>query len=59
MDITKMCPATCQFNDASATTNTKNLFFMYQALAGNGGVNTSNTLPCNIEYWIDFHYEDA
>jgi len=59
IDITQHMPKTCVFNDTSATTNTKNLFFMYYAVGANGGTYTNITLPVRIEYWIDFHYEDA
>jgi len=59
LDITKHMPKTCVFNDTSATTNTKNLFFMYYAVAANGGTYSNITLPVRIDFWIDFHYEDA
>jgi len=59
LDITKHMPKTCVFNDTSSTTNTKNLFLMFYAVSTNGGVYSSITLPVNIDYWIDFHYEDA
>ena len=59
MDITKHCPATCQFNDASATTNTKNLFLMFYCVSANGGINPALVAPTSIDFWVDFHYEDA
>jgi len=59
IDITKYMPKTCVFNDAVNTTNTKNLFFMFYAVAAGGGTFSSTQLPCFIDYWIDFHYEDA
>ncbi len=59
MDITSMMPKTCVFNDTSATTNTKNLFFMFYAVASNGAIYSNITLPVSIDYWIDYHYEDA
>jgi len=59
LDITQHMPKTCIFNDSSATTNTKNLFFMHYAVAASGGIYTATSLPVSIEYWIDFHYEDA
>lgn len=59
LDITKHMPKTCVFNDATATTNTKNLFFMYYAVAASGGTYGAAGLPCRIDYWIDFQYEDA
>jgi len=59
LDITKHIPKKLVFNDGSATTNTKNLFLMYQAVAADGGTYGSNGLVANIEFWVDFHYEDA
>lgn len=59
MDITKMLPSTHIFNDSSTSTNTRNLFLMYNAVSADGSTFGSNQLPANIEYWIDFHYEDA
>jgi len=59
IDITKHCPATHVFNDASGTTNTRNLFLMYYAVAADGFNFGATTLPSNIEFWVDFHYEDA
>lgn len=59
LDITQHMPKTCVFNDTSATTNTKNLFFMFYAVATNGQTFTNISLPCNIDYWVDYHYEDA
>jgi len=59
LDITQYMPKTCVFNDTSATTNTKNLFFMFYAVASNGATFSNVTLPVNIDYWIDYIYEDA
>jgi len=59
IDITGYCPKTISFNDGSPTPTTKNLFFMYYAVGANGNLAAGNNLPANIEFWIDFHYEDA
>jgi len=59
IDITKMVPATYQFNDNSITPTSKNLFLMYYAVSASGTTNGSTALPTNIEFWIDYHYEDA
>lgn len=59
INITKMIPATISFNDASVSATTKNLFFMYYAVSANGAVLASPYTPCNIEFWVDFSYEDA
>lgn len=59
LDITKMVPATYQFNDNSITPTSRNLFLMYYAVNASGAINGSTALPTNIEFWIDYHYEDA
>jgi len=59
IDITKFVPSTYQFNDNSITPTSKNLFFMFQAVSAGGDLFTATQLPANIEFWIDFHYEDA
>jgi len=59
LDITKYIPKTIHFNDAVATTNNKNLFFFFQAVAANGGLLPATTLSTHIDYWIDFEYQDA
>lgn len=59
LDITKLLPKTCVFNDSFGTTNTKNLFFMMYAVGAGGGTYGATTLPVFIDYWVDFHYEDA
>lgn len=59
VDITKHCPVTHCFNDASQTTNTRGLFLMYYAVAADNFNFSATQLPANIEFWVDFHYEDA
>lgn len=59
LDITKFVPKVLHFNDSNASTLTKNLFFMVQAVSAAGGIYGSNRLPVNIEFWIDYHYQDA
>lgn len=59
LNITKLVPQTCQFNDAGLSPTSRNLFLMYYAVAANNGITGATTLPCNIEFWIDYHYEDA
>lgn len=59
MDITKYVPVTHAFNDGSQTTNTRGLFLMYYAVAADNFNFTATQLPANIEFWVDFHYEDA
>jgi len=59
LDITKHCPTTHAFNDGSGTTNSRGLFLMYYAVAADNFNFTATQLPCNIEFWVDFHYEDA
>lgn len=59
MDITKYVPSLLQFNDSGVTPTSKNLFFMYYAVAATGPTNSATVLPANMEFWIDFHFEDA
>lgn len=59
LDITKFCPKTVTFNDSNNTPQGKNLFFFYQSIRADGIAGSATALPCNIEFWIDFRYEDA
>jgi len=59
LDITKYIPKHISFNDSDTTALSKNLFFMQQAVASSGGTFGATTLQSNIEFWIDFQYEDA
>lgn len=59
IDITKMVPVLCQFNDNGLIPTSKNLFFMMNAVAADGTLFGATALPVNIEFWVDFHYEDA
>jgi len=59
LDITKFVPKTVRFNDSQNTSLSKNLFFMYQAVSSSGSVAGATQIPMNIEYWIDFQFEDA
>lgn len=59
LDITNFVPALYQFNDGGLSPTSKNLFFMYQAVASSGEQLTATRVPIVIDYWVDFHYEDA
>jgi len=59
IDITKLVPATYQFNDSSISPTSRNLFFLYQAVSSTGEILSNTTEPMNMEFWIDYHYEDA
>lgn len=59
LNITNLVPAKIQFNDAGITPTSKNLFFFFQAVSASGTILPATTAGCNIDYWIDFHYEDA
>jgi len=59
IDITKMLPAKYQFNDNSITPTSKNLFFMFYAVSSTGAAYSATDLPVNIEFWLDYHFEDA
>lgn len=59
INITKFLPVSLQFNDAGVTPTSKNLFFMYYAVAATGVTLPATTLPMNMEFWVDYHFEDA
>lgn len=59
INITKFVPTTCLFNDAGITPTTRNLFFMYQAVAASGEILPATRIPMTIDFWLDFRYEDA
>jgi len=59
LDITKYVPATYQFNDGGISPTSKNLFFMYEAVASSGEILSATRTPVTMDYWIDYHYEDA
>jgi len=59
IDITKMMPATFIFNDAGISAISKNLYFMYYAVSADGSILGAQFLPANIEFWLDYHFEDA
>jgi len=59
IDITKFCNKTCKFNDATNTNQGKNLFFFYQAVAANGAAFSGYQIPAQMDFWVDFTYEDA
>lgn len=59
LNITKHIPAMIQFNDAGLTPTSRNLFFMYYAVAADGTTFGTTILPTAIDFWVDFHYEDA
>jgi len=59
LDITKYLPKIITFDDTSVSTTSKNLFFMYQAVGALGTPLASNALPTQMDFWVDFHFEDA
>jgi len=59
INITKMMPATFIFNDAGISAISKNLYFMYYAVSADGSILAAQYLPANIEFWLDYHFEDA
>jgi len=58
IDISKFIPNTLKFNDSTISSD-KNIFLMYYAVAADGRILSSDTLSANMDFWIDFHYEDA
>jgi len=59
IDITQYLPKLFQFNDNSISPTSKNLFFMFYAVSSDGGIYPATTTPVNIEFWLDYHFEDA
>jgi len=59
LDITKLCQKTCIFNDAPGGQINRNLYFMYEAVSSSGFNLGATALPVNIDFWVDFVYEDA
>jgi hypothetical protein len=59
LDITKHIPKVIKFNDSLPSTQGRNLFLFYQAVASNGLALAVNIRPVAINYWIHFQYEDA
>lgn len=59
MNITNLCQKTCIFNDSAGGITNRNLYFMFQAVSSTGFATGATTLTANIDYWVDFVYEDA
>lgn len=59
LDITRHVPKTIKWNDGVATPSTRGLFFFFQAVSSAGNVLAASQQPGNIEFWIEFNYEDA
>jgi len=59
MNITQYVPKKILFNDGGGATTSKGLFFFYQAVSATGTTLASTQYPMNIQFWIDFEYEDA
>jgi len=58
INISKYIPNTLKFND-STLSSSKNMFLMYYAVGCDGSILGANTLVANLDFWIDFNYEDA
>lgn len=59
INITKYIPKRVSFNDGGGATTSKGLFFFYQAVSATGTTLDSTQIPLNIQFWVDFEYEDA
>ena len=59
MNITKMIPNKCTFNDNSVSVMQRNLYLMFYSVASDGSTFGATRLPTFIEYCIDFVYVDA
>jgi len=58
MDITKYLPRTISFQDTAITSLQKNLFFFQQSIMATGNLGSAIQQPTNIDFWIDYQYED-
>lgn len=58
-DLTKHYPQMVTFVDTSATPSTRGLFCMVEYCFSQGGLTGSGTRAVNMQYMIDYKYEDA
>jgi len=59
IDITRMLPVNFTFNDNAISAISKNLYFMYYAVSASGDILAAPYAPAAIEFWLDYHFEDA
>jgi len=59
IDLTKYLIKHVRYNDNNAVPNTRGLFWMFTAVAANGGANASTLIPCTMQYAMDLQYTDA
>lgn len=59
LNITKHAPKMLTFNDGVGGVTTRNLFLMFEAVSANGAIIGAPYRTCNIDFWIDFEYDDA
>lgn len=59
IDVTKYLVKNVKYNDNNATPTTRGLFFMATAVQANGQNYSSVTEPAQMQYVMNFDYEDA
>jgi len=59
LDITRHVPKIIKWNDGVTTPTSRGLFFFFQLVSSAGNVLAGTQQPGNIEYWVEFNYEDA
>lgn len=57
-DLTKYYPKSVKFNDGSGAPTTRGLWALVLPVWANGGAGTPLNMA-NIQYMVDYHYEDA
>jgi len=59
-DITKMCPKRIIFNDAvNNDPQSRALWCVWEAVNADGTTQSASTIPCSMQYQIDFYYKDG
>jgi len=59
VDLAKMLPTTCVYNDTNAAPNTRSIFVAWILCRADGSANLSAVQPVSVQYVIDLQYEDA
>jgi len=59
VDLTKYYPQRVKFNDNTTVPTTRGLFCMFQYVDAGGGVLPTTAYMCNVQYMLDYQYEDA
>lgn len=59
-DITKYCPKRVIFNDAiNNDPQSRALWCVWEAVNADGTTQSASTIPCSMQYQIDYYYKDG